>query len=286
MRQHAGMLAIALGLGSAACWGLADFVGGVQSRRVPVAAVMLVSQATGLVVVLLLVAASGERSPGFPALAPAALAGVGGAVALSAFYRALAIGTMSIVAPISATGAAVPVVVGLATGDRPGALQLAGIGAAAVGVVLASRERHEEAERAAAGRTSIGLALFAALGFGSFFVGMDAAADDSILWALLTARAATVAAVLAAATVLRPELPDRPRALAWLAGIGVCDLAANGLYAAASTEGLLSVVAVLGSLYPVATILLARAILRERIRPVQAAGVVVALAGVVLIAGG
>jgi drug/metabolite transporter (DMT)-like permease len=280
------MAAIVLGLGSAVCWGVADFLGGLQSRRIAVSVVMLVSQAAGLAGITLLVLVGGEARPAADALVAAALAGAGGAVALSAFYRALAIGTMSIVAPISATGAAVPVVVGLATGDRPGALQLAGIGVAALGVVLASRETGEGGDRAAADRASIGLALLAALGFGAFFVGMDAAADDGVLWAVLAARVATVTLLLGAVVVLRPELPRRPADLAPLAAIGAFDLTANALYAAASTEGLLSVVAVLGALYPVTTLLLARGVLGERIGGVRLAGVVCALAGVVLIAGG
>src|SRR2546430_10220300 len=134
------MLATALGVGSSLFWGLADFGGGLQSRRFPVISVLLVSQAVGLAGIAIIVALSGEPAPSLGDLWPAAAGGAGGLLALSAFYRALAIGTMSIVAPISATGSAVPVIVGLASGERPGALQLVGIVAAGVGVVLASRE--------------------------------------------------------------------------------------------------------------------------------------------------
>jgi drug/metabolite transporter (DMT)-like permease len=280
------MLAIALGLGSSICWGLADFLGGLQSRRVPVVGVLLVSQAVGLVGIALIVALTGEGAPSVTDMVPAALAGAGGAIALSAFYRALAIGTMSIVAPISATGAAVPVVVGLAGGEQPGALQIMGIAAAGVGVVLASREVSEDGERAAAGRLSILLALFAAAGFGSFFVGMNAAADVNVLWALLVARASSVAVVAGYAAVTRPQVLTGRADLAPLALIGALDLSANALYAVATTKGLLSVVAVLGSLYPITTVLLARLVLGERIRRVQEVGVAAALAGVALIAAG
>src|SRR3954447_14619834 len=116
------MLAVALGLGSSLFWGLADFGGGLQSRRFSVIAVLLVSQAVGLAGIAVIVALSGEPEPALADLWPAAAGGAGGLLALSAFYRALAIGTMSIVAPISATGSAVPVIVGLATGERPGGL--------------------------------------------------------------------------------------------------------------------------------------------------------------------
>jgi drug/metabolite transporter (DMT)-like permease len=281
------MLAIALGLGSGLFWGLADFNGGLQSRRFPVVSVLLVSQSVGLVGIALIVAASGRPAPSIDDLWPAAVAGAAGLLALAAFYRALAIGTMSIVAPISATGSAVPVIVGLATGERPSAMQLVGILAAAIGVVLASREAgHEDEARARAGRTSIALALVGALGFGTFFVGMDRSADADVLWALLAARIGGDGLLIAFVLATRPALNLTRDALPALAAVGALDLAANGLYAWGTTEGLLSVVAVLGSLYPVATVLLARGLLGERIRRVQEAGVVTALAGVVLIAAG
>jgi len=278
------MVAILLGLGSAGCWGTADFLGGLSSRRAPVLRVLLVSQGFGLALVTVVVAVSGESAPPATAMLQAAAAGLAGVAALGAFYRALAIGTMSIVAPISATGAAVPVIVGLATGDRPGALALVGMAAAVVGVVLASREIHEDAERAAAGRLSIGLALVAALGFGTFFVAIDAAADASEVWALLPNRIASVGALAIIAAVVR--IPLRPPRRDWpaLAAVGILDVSANGLFVLATTRGLLSVTSVLGSLYPLTTILLARGLLGERIRRVQEIGVAAALAGVVLIA--
>ena len=134
--------------------------------------------------------------------------------------------------------------------------------------------------------TTPALALVAALGFGAFFVGMDRAADANILWALLAARIAGNAVLVGFVLVTRPPLHVPSNALPTLAAIGALDLAANGLYAWGTTEGLLSVVAVLGSLYPVATVLLARGVLGERIRPIQGAGVAAALSGVVLIAAG
>jgi drug/metabolite transporter (DMT)-like permease len=247
---------------------------------------MLVSQAAGLVAIAGVVALGGDPSPPVADLLPAAAAGLAGVVAISAFYRALAIGTMSIVAPVSATGAALPVIVGLSTGERPSGLQLAGMLAALVGVVLASREPDEGPERAAAARRSIALALVAALGIGTFFVGMDAAADADVAWAMLTARGVSVGALVAAAVVLRPAVRAPLPALPVLAVIGLLDASANGMFAYASTLGLLSLVAVLGSLYPVVTIALARAVLAERVQRVQAAGVALALAGVAAIAGG
>lgn len=244
---------------------------------------LLVSQAAGLTGVAMVVAVGGEPAPAVGELWPAAAGGIAGAVALAAFYRGLAIGTMSMVAPISATAAAVPVAVGVATGERPGAVQAVGIVLAVSGVVLASRE---EGSAAAVARRSVLLALVAALGFGTFFVGMDAAAEEDVFWALLAARAASFTMLCAAAVIVRPRLPGRPATLGALAAIGLLDLFANGLFAAASTQGLLSVAAVAASLYPVVTIALARAVLRERVRGVQRAGVAAALAGVLLIASG
>jgi drug/metabolite transporter (DMT)-like permease len=281
------MLAVALGLSSSLCWGFADFLGGLQSRRVRVLAVLLISQATGLVAIAIGLAIARPHAPALVDLWPAAAAGLAGAIALSAFYRALAIGTMSIVAPISATGAAVPVIVGVATGDRPAALQLAGIVAAVVGVVLASRELDEPHPAGRVpGRTSILLALVAALGFGTFFVGMNAGADVSVPWALLANRIASVSAVLIVVAALRVPMPDTPRRAAPLALVGLLDAGANGHYALGTTHGLVSVVAVCGSLYPVATVVLARVVLGERVRRVQEVGIVAALAGVALIAAG
>jgi len=133
---------------------------------------------------------------------------------------------------------------------------------------------------------SIGLALLAAVGFGTFFIGMKAGADASVPWALLAARVASVAAVLVVVLAARVPLPTAPRRLGALVLVGLLDAGANALYAAASTEGLLSVIAVLGALYPVSTVLLARLVLGERVRRIQEVGIVAALAGVALIAAG
>jgi uncharacterized membrane protein len=242
---------------------------------------------TGLTGVALVVAVGGHAMPSLADLWPAAAGGIAGAIALAAFYRGLAIGTMSIVAPISATGAAVPVLFGLATGDRPGAVVLGGIVLAVIGVVFAAREEAPEGSRAAAvARRSVLLALVAALGFGTFFIGMDASADADVFWALLAARTASGSMLLVAVAIVRPPLPREPRTVAFIAAVGLGDLAANACFAAATNEGLLSVVSVLASLYPVVTVLLARAVLGERVRREQAVGIAAALAGVALIASG
>jgi drug/metabolite transporter (DMT)-like permease len=227
-----------------------------------------------------------DELPSWSAVAWAALAGSAGIVALGAFYRALAIGTMSVVAPISATAAAVPVLVGLAEGERPGGLQIAGMVAALAGVILASREPVEEG-CPPANRAAIGLALVAAAGFGTFFVGIDrASATAEVPWVIVVQRCCSVSLLVIATLVVRPSLPRDGASLLVLAAVGLLDLGANGLYALATTHGLLSVVSVLGSLYPAVTVVLARFVLAERIARVQEVGVVLALAGVVAISAG
>ena len=279
------MTPVFLSLAASCCWGVADFIGGLQTRRVAIPVVLAMVEGTGLVLVLVVIAATGEPLPGGRAVVLSLIGGVGGVLALGCFYRALSIGTMSIVAPISATGVALPVIVGVATGDDLSALVSAGLAVTVVGVILASREVHDDERRSAAGRLSIGLALLAAVGFGSYFVLSDAAADDSVLWFLVLSRVIPVPLLIAVALWRRMPRPAGRSTLLLALG-GTLDCGATGLYALANTKGALSIVAVVGSLYPVATVVLARAVLGERIRPVQRAGVAAALAGVAMIAGG
>ena len=246
---------------------------------------LLFSQALGLVPLLVIVAVRGEPVPDGATPLWAALAGLAGVAGLASFYRGLAVGTMAVVAPISGLAAAIPVVVGVATGERPSSAQLVGIFVALGGVVLASRDEGKAGEDAkvAAG---VGLALLSALGFGCFFVGLDAGSEDDLWWALVFVRGASLSALLVTAAVLRPRLGFARPDLVALVAMGVLDVTANGLFAAAANEGLVSVVAVVGSLYPVVTILLARIVLEERVRPVQQLGIATVLGGVALIAAG
>jgi drug/metabolite transporter (DMT)-like permease len=279
------MLAVALALAASSCWGVADFLGGLQSRTLPVPVVICVVEGTGLALVLVVIAAAGEPVPGVRDSALGVLAGVAGVIGLACFLRALAIGTMSIVAPISATGVALPVVVGLATGDRLSTIVAIGVVVAVLGVVLASRERHDDAERRAIGRSSIVLALAAAVGFGSYFALADAAAGGGVWWLLALSRVVPVPVLALLAWQRGMRAPPRTR-LFILMTAGTIDCSATGFYALATTKGALSIVAVVGSLYPVVTVVLARTFLGERIRPVQQVGVAAALAGVAMIAAG
>jgi drug/metabolite transporter (DMT)-like permease len=273
-----------LGLGSGLLWGTGDFLGGLSSRRLPVLAVTIWSQLAGSLVLLAVVLASGQRPTG-AGLAWGALAGLCGGTALLSFYRGMAEGAMSIVAPVSACGAVVPVVVAFARGEWPGAPAVAGILAAVAGVVLVSRP----GRRGQGGRVPlrlIALALGAALGFGLFFVFVDVASGvrgGSPLWATAGVRAGSLTWLAVIALVARRPLVWPGRRIGLVVLAGVLDTTANVLFAYASTLGNLGVVGVLGSLYPVATVLLARFVLAERLSGLQAVGVLLALAGAALL---
>ena len=274
-------MGIALALAASLCWGVADYLGGATSRRHPLLAVVLVSQAVGLIGIAA-VAAVHSGPPPAGVLAPGLLAGLAGVAAVVAFYRSMSVGAISVAAPILATSAVVPVVAGLVTGERPSSWQLAGIACALAGVVLVSREP------AAGGGTVRGagvtLALAAALALGVQLVALDHAARSDPLWAVAAARATSVTVFAAAALVLRPRLAVA--VLPVLVAIGAFDTTANASFALATTRGYLSVVAVLASLFPLVTVALAHIHLHERLSPGQRAGVVLALAGTVAIAAG
>lgn len=278
-----------LALLSSLLWGTADYLGGTASRRLDALRVVLVSQAVALGGLLPLVAL---LSPGLRAAAVGSgvAAGLVGPAALFAFYRALALGTMGVVAPIAALGVVVPVVAGLVSGEEPSTVQAAGIAVAVVGVVLASGPELRGAGRG--GTRPLVLALGAALGFGVVFVLLAAGSADAgtgeVVLVLLAMRATSVL-VLGALLLARsgPSGVTVPRrALPALAVIGAFDVGANGTFAVASQSELVSVVAVLASLYPAVTAVLAWRIHRERLRPLQLAGVAAALAGVGLLSSG
>jgi uncharacterized membrane protein len=270
------MAAIALAIGASLAWGASDFLAGIKTRELAVVWVLLVSQTTGLVLVTAAALVAGEPLPSLHAAAWAAGSGLAELVGFAALYRALAVGAMAIVAPISATAAIVPLTVGVAGGHDPTVVQAVGIAFALGGAALASTE---PGRRTAAG---VGLAIVAALAFGLFFVGIDTAADEGVLWAVSTSRGAAVAALLIAAALLRPP-PLARTAYAALAAVGGLDIGANVMFAIALTVGVAGVVSVLGSLYPLATVVLARAVLREHVSGQQRTGVFAALAGIALV---
>jgi drug/metabolite transporter (DMT)-like permease len=278
---------------SSALWGLADFGGGLFTRRLPALVVVVASQAAAAVALLAAVAATGGFSTGSPRLLYAVVAGLIGPVAMICFYRALALGPMGVVSPLATVGVVVPVTVGLLLGEHPGMFQAAGIAVAAVGVVLAGgpQLRGEPVQR-----TAVLLTLVAAFGFGAVMALMAEATTGAsgLLLALLVQRGCNLlvgGGALLRAARREPEryrLADLTgagtRTLLGVAAIGVADVSANGAFVLASDAGSVAVASVLASLYPVVTALSARFLLGERLRPVQAAGSGLALAGAILLA--
>lgn len=285
-------------------WGTSDFMGGVVSRRLRPLVVVAVAQTIAALTMVVIAAATDSFGVPRGYLPYAIGAGAVGLVALVAFYGALSTGTMGIVAPIAGTGAVVPVIFGLASGESPSGLQIVGIAAAVGGVVLASGpEISGRGGPDGGGSRPLVLALVAAVGFGFVFVLIEKASRHNVVMTLLTMRTTSVSivALLGIAYLLRhgglrhrraaaPAEPPhggfRRRDVPVIALIGWTDLGANGLYGYASRHGLVSVTAVLASLYPAVTVLLARFIEGERMRRIQDIGVGLAMCGVVLLAAG
>ena len=302
------MLGIVLALGASVCWGSGDFLGGLTTRRASLWAVIIGSQAVGLVGAALVTVLTGHAWPGLAAVWPVLLGGVASVIAISCFYKALAIGSMSVVAPISATNAMIPFVVGLALGERPSVTQLAGVVLAAIGVVLVASERARAGETIGAAalpnepaiapaalgahperrdqRRAIALSLIASVCMGLVLIGYDATARHDALWAMLGGRMSSAVLFALVFLALRPRVEMRRSAVPFIVAVGLLDTGANGLFALATTRGYLSIVAVIGSVYPVVTVVLAYAVLRERLARHQLAGALATLAGIALIAAG
>jgi drug/metabolite transporter (DMT)-like permease len=277
-------VAILLALGSSVVWGCADYMGGIFSRRLPLAAVTLVSQATGFAGLLIWLSATGFHLDG-RAFGFGLLAGLGGGAGLALFYRALAVGTMSVVSPVAACGALVPFGLALAGGERPSALVLAGAVVALGGAVLASADEHRADDAGRRKGALLAIAAAFALGLFIYFLGRGGQQGET-LSALVGARVGSLALLVAWARVTRAPMRIDRGAIPGLAVLGILDVTANGLFVLASARGYLSIVSVLGSLYPIVTVLSAYAFLGERINTVQRAGVVLALVGVAVVASG
>jgi drug/metabolite transporter (DMT)-like permease len=283
---YVAVIALTLALCSSVTWGLGDFLGGLQSRRLPLLNVLVGSQLAGLIAISTFVALDGSTPPRLEFVAFAVLSGLAGVVGLASFYRGLAIGNMGVVAPISSTAAVIPLVIGIASGDRPSALASIGLTLALAGVALASREEVGRDQIRGQMAKGTAFAILSAVGFGFFFAAMDRASDGGVQWAIFVNRVTGVSLLLGAALVLRPPIAVTRRDVPLLGAIGALDISANGMFAVASTKGLISLVAVVGSLYPLTTIALARAVLGERPNRVARLGVAAALGGVILIAAG
>jgi len=294
------MFAAALALAAAASWGIGDFLGGLKSRSLRPVAVLIVAQPIGGVLLGMWVAVRGQGPPGSEVLW-ACVASVFGTTGLIAFYRGMAAGALSIVAPIAGAGAAIPVIWGLVRGDHPSVYQQLGFAAALIGIVLASFERRprpagETSQFAqtlstdplrgqAAFAAGVGWAAIAMLAFGGYYIPMHAASQGDFLWAAFVFRLTSTTLIAGAWLALRPPRARRAD-FPVLASIGILDTGGNVLFSAASAKGLVSVVSILASLYPVVTVLLARAVLHERVHRSQELGIALALAGIVLVSAG
>jgi drug/metabolite transporter (DMT)-like permease len=278
---HPLLLAFGSGMG----WGTADFLGGLSARRLPLLVVSLVSQFAGLLFIATIVLIRGDAPKGSIALAYGLVGGLLGAIGLSALYRGLAIGRMGVVAPTAALSGIVPVAWGLIRGDRPSSVQLVGVALAIGGVILAARATDDGSERRAA--AGVGLALVAAVTLGMLVVLLDEAGRSDPLWGVLMVRVGALALLSIAVVVRRPSFAMTKNQGGRLVAVGLLDNGANLAFAlAAEAGGLLALTSVLGSLYPVSTVVLARLVLHERLARHQTVGVVAALTGVVLIAAG
>jgi len=279
------MLPLLLATGSGIGWGTADFLGGLAARRLPLLTVSLVSQAAGAAFILALVLIRGEGPEGATASWIGLAAGAVGGLGLLALYRGLAIGPMSIVAPTAALSGVVPVAWGLLRGERPEPIQYAGIVLAVAGIVLAARTPGEEG--GGPHRRGIALGLVAAITLGVFVALLDEAARSDPVWGVMMVRVGALSLMTIAVVATRPSLRMGRRDGAHLGAIGVIDNGSNLAFAlAADAGGLLALTSVLASLYPVATVLLARWVLHERLARHQLAGVLAALTGLALIAAG
>jgi uncharacterized membrane protein len=269
-----------LALGASLAWGVSDFVGPLVSRALDSTLPFLFWAQVGGVLALVIVVAGRGAGPAGWGVLYAVAAAFGGMLGLFAYYRGMITGSMSVVAPIAGVSAVIPVIFGVATGDSPRPVQVAGIGCALAGVGLASIEHQEGRRRIAAG---VGLALLAACGFGFYFPWMHAAGKLDFWWASLVFRTTSLLLVAGIVASRRSPVRLRPRLVLVAGAVGIGDTVGNVLFAASSGRGLISLTAVLASLYPVVTVLLAASVLHERVAALQRAGIALTLAGVVLI---
>jgi drug/metabolite transporter (DMT)-like permease len=277
------VLGPAFALGSSLSFGVADFLGGTTSRRIGTLQFIFCTQLIAVVLAAGWVAISAEPVPPAATIAAAVGAGLGLTVGVAAFFQAMVVGTMSVVAPISATGVIVPIAAGIVRGERPGAAQAIGIVAAILGIVFASRPPRDHPSTPV--QSGLGLALLAALGSGLMLWLVAPASRHGVPWALLIARAIPAFILAAVVSIRRASL--RP-ALEWrnariTLASALLGFSGVALYAFATLHGQLVIVSVLASLYPAMTVLLAYAVLGERLHGVQQLGIAAMLAGVVLL---
>jgi drug/metabolite transporter (DMT)-like permease len=278
------MVALGLALGASIAWGGSDFLAGLAARRLPVLTLLVLSQGAGLLLLLALLALAGQAAPPAQAVAVAAGAGLCEMLGFAALYRSLAIGPMSVVAPVASLAAIVPVAFGVAAGERPAPLVAIGLAMAVACGALVALEHDPDGRRGRRIAPGAALAALAALAFGLFFVATNAASDSGgVAWTVAVNRGTSFAVLAAVVLVGRRGLAYQATDLRPAAIIGLLDAAANALFALALTRGLTSTIGVIGSLYPVTTVALAAIVLHERPRALQSRGVAGVLVGIGLV---
>jgi drug/metabolite transporter (DMT)-like permease len=272
--------AVLLGLASAASWGAGDFTGGLASKRSSVVGVLALGQAAGVALIVATALLLREASPAPATIAWSVAAGVSGAVGLAALYRGLAVGRMAIVAPVSAVlSATIPVGWSALSEGMPPLSKLAGFVLALAGIWLIARAGPSDE-----GREGLALALLAGCGFGGFLVLMDRGAQGGTFWSLAAARGTSLALAFAAAAARRRPWAPARSAVPLVVLSGVLDAGGNACFILATQAGRLDVAAVLSSMYPASTVLLAAGVLRERVSWSQTAGIAAVLGAIALIA--
>ena len=297
-------MSVLLALAAAVAFGVSDFLGGWLSRRLHFALVAVTAQAAAAACAWAVLPWWGGSGPATAPLLWGALSGAGGAVGSLALYRGLARGAMTVVAPLSAVGSAVlPVLAGVGFGERPSPAAVAGIVLALPAIWLVARPPSTPdgpstggasgtapgtppgtSGRRAPARAALGDGLLAGAGFALLFIGVERAGQDSGLWPVAAGQSVSLLLLLAAVLLLRPARAATGRALPVAGLAGLCALSATVLFLLASGGGLLAVVAVLTSLYPAVTVVLAALVLHERTGRAQKAGLAAAAAAVALIA--
>lgn len=278
-------ISYALAVLSSITYGAADFLGGFATRRSSMIAVVVFSQLSGLILVLLALPFLPPSSPSALDFAWGAASGLAGGIGVALLYRGLAIGVMSVVAPVTAVCAVtIPLIVGVALGERPSALAVVGVALAILAIILVSQSDHvEEGRRATSG---VLIAIGSGIAVGIFLVFLQRTGPSTGLWPLIAARVVSIVFFSTIGMATRRDLVPRRDSMPIVIGGGALDMLANILYLIAVRQGLLSIVATLTSLYPASTIILARIVLRERLRLLQQAGVVCAAVAIIMIVSG
>jgi drug/metabolite transporter (DMT)-like permease len=284
-------MGILLGLLSAATYGAADFLGGLATRRAGVFPVIIVSQMFSTPILLALLPFFLGDGPSAQALGWGAASGFAATAGIGFFYKGLSIGRMSVVAPVTAVlSSTIPVAYGLVDGERPGALSLGGVALALIAVALVSASPGNVVDgqpTRLSGSEGLWHAVVSGIGFAFFFIMLSrAGGTEAGLWPLIGARAASLATMLSGALLLRRSLRPGSANISLIAGDGLLDVAANVFYLLSTRYGLLSIVAVVTSMYPASTVVLARVVLNEKLYRLQLIGLLAAVAGMVLIATG